>query len=56
VNTITQHGILTPSIPFIKQPLARDHTKEIKLNTFIKEMVEQQVRSQHIKWLNQRNV
>jgi hypothetical protein len=38
------------------QPLARDHRKDIKLNTCIKEMVEQQVRNQHIKWLNQRNV
>jgi hypothetical protein len=44
LNTIAQHGILTPSIPFKKQPFARDHRKEIKLNTCIKEMVEKQVR------------
>jgi hypothetical protein len=43
-------------MPFKKQQLARDHRKDIKLNTCFKEIVEQQVRNQHIKWLNQRNV
>jgi hypothetical protein len=37
-----QHGILTPSMTFKTQTFARDHRKEIKLDTCIKEMVEQQ--------------
>jgi hypothetical protein len=29
LNTIAQHGILTPSIPFKKQPLEGDHKKTL---------------------------
>jgi hypothetical protein len=44
-----QLGILTPSITFKTQPFTRYHREEIKLNTCIKQMVEQQARDNILK-------
>jgi hypothetical protein len=44
-----ERKMLTPSIPFKPQTFARDNGKESKLDTSIKEMVEQQVRDNILK-------
>jgi hypothetical protein len=51
-----QYGILTPSMTFKTQIIARDHRKEIKLDTCIKEMVEQQVRMWNFRAMSPRSV